>query len=160
LISLSGGTSFATHTDMKRSALFVCVLALLTSTPAIAADQKADDPPPRVFATVVTTDLATIRPPALMPMYVGLAGLQGYDGYSTIRAMHGGANEQNPLVGGLANQPAAFWTLKAVSTLSTIYYAEQLWRTHHPAKAIVLMVVANGAMAAVAAHNTSWLASR
>jgi len=144
---------------MKRSVLFACVLALLISSHAVASDQRDDDQRPQVFASV-TTEPPTLRPPALVPMYVGLAGLQAYDGFSTSRAMARGAAEQNPLVGGLANQPAAFWTLKAVSTASTIYFAEQLWRSHHPVKAIVTMAVANGAMAYVAAHNASWLASR
>ena len=149
---------------LKSPILLLCALALITSAPAFAADQfaavqKEEDQHPLVFASV-TTEPATVRPVLLMPMYLGLTSLQAYDGYSTYRGIRAGGSEQNPLVGGLANQPAAFWTLKAVSTISTIYYAEQLWRNHHPAQAIVLLVVANGAMAAVAAHNASWLASR
>jgi uncharacterized protein DUF5658 len=144
---------------MKRPALLLCALVLLISARATAADPPQEDQRPFVIASV-TTEPATVRPSALVPMYLGLAGLQAYDGYSTFRGVQRGGSEQNPLVGGLANQPAAFWTLKAVSTLSTIYFAEQLWRTHHPAKAIVLMVVANGTMAYVAAHNASWLAKR
>jgi hypothetical protein len=52
-----------------------------------------------------------------------------------------------------------FWTLKAATTVSTIYFAEQLWRQHHPVKAIMTVAIANGAMALVAAHNASVLAS-
>jgi uncharacterized protein DUF5658 len=144
---------------LKLPVLLLCALTLITTASAFAADKKEEDQHPIVIASV-TTEPATIRPGALMPMYVGLVGLQAYDGYSTTRGVRSGGSEQNPLVGGLANQPAAFWTLKAVSTVSTIYFAEQLWRTHHPVQAIVLLAVANGAMAAVAAHNASWLASR
>ena len=97
----------------------------------------------------------------LRALYVGLAGLQAYDGYSTLRGVgQGVAHETNPIVGGLASQPVALWTLKAVSTVTSIYFAEQLWRQHHRTQAVVMMVVANGMMAAVAAHNASILKSR
>ena len=46
-----------------------------------------------------------------------------------------------PLVGGLAKQPAAFWTVKALSTVTTIYFAEQLWRQNKRKQAIVTMVL-------------------
>ncbi len=122
--------------------------------------QAAEDPQPvRVTAKVVTEE-ATDRPGALAPMYVSLASMQAYDAYSTLRAVSHGAVEQNPLVGWAAGQSAAMWSLKAVSTATTIYYAERLWRTHKKTQAIVMMVVANGTMAAVAAHNASVLRGR
>ena len=138
-------------------ALFVG-FATFFARPARAADQQATDQP-RVIVRVAPLEQATNRPSPLIPMYVGLAGLEAYDGISTYRGTHDGARELNPLVGGLVGQPAALWTLKAVSTASTIYFAEQLWRNHHPIKAIVTVAVANGAMAVIAAHNASVLAS-
>jgi len=112
-----------------------------------------------VIVRVAPLEQATNRPEALLPMYVGLVGLEAYDGISTYRGTHNGAQELNPLVGGLAGRPAALWTLKAVSTASTIYLAEGLWRNHHPIKAILAVAVANGAMAVIAAHNAAVLAS-
>jgi hypothetical protein len=91
---------------------------------------------------------------------VSLAGLQAYDGYSTTRGVKNGATEANPLVGSLASQPAAFWTVKALSTVTTIYFAEQLWRQHKRGQAIMTMVVANAVMGAVAAHNMSVVRAR
>jgi hypothetical protein len=93
-------------------------------------------------------------------MYVSLASLQAYDGYATLRGVRAGATETNPLVGGLAKQPAAFWTVKALSTVTTIYFAEQLWRQNKRTQAIVTMVVANAVMGVVAARNMSVLKSR
>jgi len=97
------------------------------------------------------------RPAALIPMYVGLVGLQAFDGYATIHGVRTGGAEQNPLVGGLATRPAAFWAIKGASTFTTIYFAERLWRDGHKTEAIVTMVVANAVMGVVAARNASFL---
>jgi hypothetical protein len=133
---------------------------LLVSSSAFAADEKIDRPsdaPPRIVITIPDLTPATVRPASLMPMYVALTGLQAYDGYATLRGVGRGGGEANPLVGGLAGQPAAFWTLKAVSTLTTIYVSEQLWRQHHKTQAIATLVVANVTMGVVAARNASTL---
>jgi len=97
------------------------------------------------------------RPQALPALYVSLAALQAYDGYSTVRGVAAGARETNPLVGGLAGQPVAFWTLKAASTAFSVFLAEQYWRDGHRTKAVVTMVAANALMAAVAARNAEIL---
>lgn len=111
-------------------------------------------------AAVVIAGPMDTRPSVLVPLYVGLAGLQAYDGWATIDGVRGGATETNPLVGGLASHPVAFWSIKAVSTVASIYGAETLWRTHHRGQAIALLVVANGVMAAVAARDASVLKLR
>jgi hypothetical protein len=100
------------------------------------------------------------RPRVLPALYVGMSALQIYDGYSTLRGVRGGAPETNPLVGGLAARPVAFWSVKAVTTAASIYLAEQLWRQHHRTQAVVTMVIANGVMAAVAARNASIVGSQ
>jgi hypothetical protein len=131
-------------------ALAILVLSMLVgAAPAFAADDQPSLQAPKL----VIVSPPTTRPAALIPLYVSFAGLQGYDGYSTIRGVRNGAREANPLVGGLAKQPAAFWTVKALSTVTTIYFAEQLWRQHKRGQAIMTMVVANAFMGAVAARN-------
>lgn len=122
------------------------------SDPAGKKDENSGEGAPRIQITVPAE---ATRPAALPPLYVALAGLQAYDGYSTLRGVQAGARETNPLVGGMARQPIAFWTVKALSTVSSIYFAEQLWRQHKKTQAIVTMVVANGVMAAVAARNAA-----
>jgi hypothetical protein len=44
-------------------------------------------------------------------------------------------------------------------TLVTVGVAEQMWREHHPGRAVALMIVSNGVMAAVAARNAAVLHS-
>jgi len=147
---------------IRMIALTLTVLLCASST--FAADEKKDNQPvdgaPRIVITIPAQTPETTRPAALVPLYLGLTALQAYDGYSTLRGVGGGGIEQNPLVGGLAKQPAAFLTLKAVSTLTTIYAAEQLWRQHHKTQAIATVVVANAVMGVVAARNASHLRSR
>ena len=137
--------------------LLLGVALLAVFAPVLAADDTKDDRPPHLKIDVP----AETRPKMLPALYGGLAGLQMYDGYSTLSGLgQSVARESNPLVGSLASQPAALWTLKAVSTMTSIYFAEQLWRQHHRTQAVVMMILANGMMGAVAAHNASVLKAR
>ena len=45
--------------------------------------------------------------------------------------------------------------VKAVATAGTILVAERLWKNHHKGQAIAMMVISNGMMSLVAAHNAS-----
>jgi len=95
---------------------------------------------------------------AVLPsLYVGLIGLQVYDGYSTSRGLENGAVESNTLLRSWAANPAALWAIKGGATFVTIYMAERLWRKNHRGSAIALLVVTNGLMAAVALNNASVL---
>lgn len=138
--------------------LFIALLA--RSVPVSAADDAKNDGAAPHLKIIVPVEKVEKRPRVLPALYVGLAGFQAYDAYSTIRGVgQGVGRETNPLVGGLASQPVAFWSLKAISTATSIYYAEQLWRQHHRGKAIAMMVAANGMMAFVSARNASVLSS-
>ena len=145
---------------MKITAFALMTGLLASSTPAFAADDAKSDGKGEGAPRIEINIPQARRPSALPGMYVSLAGLQAYDGYSTTRGVKNGATEANPLVGRLASQPAAFWTVKALSTVTTIYFAEQLWRQHKRGQAIITMVVANAVMGAVAAHNMSVVRSR
>ena len=145
---------------MKITAFVLLTGLMVSSTPAFAADDAKSDGKDEGAPRIEINIPKATRPSALPAMYVSLAGLQAYDGYSTTRGVKNGATEANPLVGSLASQPAAFWTVKALSTVTTIYFAEQLWRQHKRGQAIMTMVVANAVMGAVAAHNMSVLRSR
>ena len=146
--------------SMKITAFVLLTGLIASSTPAFAADDAQSEPQSEGAPRIEINIPKATRPAALPAMYVSLAGLQAYDGYSTTQGTRNGATEANPLVGGLASQPAAFWTVKALSTVTTIYFAEQLWRQHKRKQAIVTMVVANAVMGAVAAHNMSVVNSR
>jgi Domain of unknown function (DUF5658) len=152
--------ALAMTVSMKITAFVLLTGLIASSTPAFAADDVKSEPKTEGAPRIQINIPEATRPSALPAMYVSLAGLQAYDGYSTIRGVRNGATEANPLVGGLASQPAAFWTVKALSTVTTIYFAEQLWRQHKRGQAIMTMVVANAVMGAVAARNASVLRSR
>jgi CheY-like chemotaxis protein len=142
---------------LLRGTLTILVMGmLLWAAPAFADGTQ----PPQATPKVVIVNPPATRPTVLIPLYVSLAGLQAYDGYTTIRGVRAGATETNPLVGGLAKQPVAFWTLKALSTVTTIYFTEQLWRQHKRRQAIMTMVVANAVMGAVAARNAQIVSQR
>jgi heme A synthase len=92
------------------------------------------------------------RPRPLVPLYVAFAVLQGLDGATTVRALGRGAVEANPLLGGVAGNPAALFAAKAGTAVGSILLTERLWKRNRVA-AIALMVALNGAYAAVVAHN-------
>jgi len=96
------------------------------------------------------------RPAALPAFYASLAALQLFDGYSTRRALAGGAKEPNPVMKGVVTRPVVFWSVKAAMTVAPSIAAERLWKTN-TAGAIAVVVVSNGMMAAVAAHNAKLL---
>jgi len=133
----------------------VLTAALLVPVTVRAAD---DDQAPAT-AKIIVSAKPLARPLVLPPLYVSLAGLQLYDGYATLHGVNSGGQEANVLVGGLASKPAAFWAVKAGSTALTIVLAEQLWRKHHRGEAVVVMVMANGLMAYVAARNAGTLSA-
>jgi len=121
---------------------------------AVAAMPAADD----AVAPLTRIQIrAGTRPSALPALYVSLAALQGYDAYSTLKALKQGAVEVNPMMRGVAGSPAALIAVKGAATFASIYAAERLWREHHRGAAIVLTAVTAGTMAVIAAHNASVL---
>src|SRR5258708_36941939 len=150
----------ALQTRMKITPLLLLTGLVAFSAPALAADDEKSNPKDGGAPRIEIIIPQAARPTVLPGMYVALAGLQAYDGYATLRGVRGGATETNPLVGGLAKQPAAFWTVKALSTVTTIYFAEQLWRQHKRGQAIMTMVVANALMGAGAARQAQIVSQR
>ncbi len=154
---------------MFRTSIALFLTTFLLATPVAAAGQSslATAATDAAASVAVSSAGATVAPPVhtllrpnarpsvLPSMYVGLAALQGYDAYSTLKALNQGAVEANPLMGGVAGHPAALIAVKSAATFASIYASERLWRDHHHKAAIVLMAVTTGAMAMVAAHNAS-----
>ena len=147
----------ASRLHSSSSCMFVGVCVVLAGMVSRAAAQDMPSVPEGKPRIEITVPPPPTRPGILTPMYVSLAGLQAYDGYSTIRGLRTNLTERNPLVGSLAEHPTAFWTIKAVSTITTVYFAECMWRDRHRKEAIVTMVVANVAMGIAAARNASLL---
>jgi hypothetical protein len=155
---------------MLRHAMLVLILAAAVPAAPAAAD---GDTRPVAAATGVASGstpvplLLELRPVALpapeglrptrgatLPaLYVGLAGLNAFDAYTTTVGLSKGATEANPLLKSVADRPAALWGLKAGVTAGSIVLAEKLWRNNRRGAAIAMMVASNGVMAAVAARN-------
>jgi hypothetical protein len=140
---------------MVRAWLASSLSVFLVAVPAFAAESggpAADQTGPSI---VISAGPHASRGPILPVLYGTLAGLEAYDGWSTVRATTHGASEANPVLVGLASNSGAMWAVKVGSTMASIYAAESLWRRHHRAEAVVMMVVVNGAMATVAVRNAS-----
>lgn len=141
----------------------------LLSAPAVPAGPAPAAPAPLTSSLMAMTAPAGVddqaqfvrvirgreieRPKALMPMYAGFVALQGYDAYSTLKAVRAGGVERNHLMAHAAKSPAQMISVKGAATLSSIWAAERLWRANHRKAAVVLMAVTGGMMAAVAANN-------
>ena len=93
---------------------------------------------------------------AILPsLYVSLAALNAYDFASTRKGISMGATEANPAMQAIVGNSTSLMAVKALATAGTIVTAEKLWRSHHKGQAIAMMVISNGLMSAVAAHNSS-----
>ncbi len=152
---------------MLRTGVALLLTAFFVTIPVAAAGQTSlANAAAAAVAAMPATAVAPLtqiqirvdtRPSALPALYVSLAALQGYDVYSTLRAVKQGAVEVNPMMRGVVGNSAAFVAVKGAATFASIYAAERLWRDDHRVAAIVLMAATTGTMAVIAAHNTSVL---
>jgi hypothetical protein len=142
-----------------------------SSTPAAAADGASDAAAAAGSVAVAVPALAadvdwalpavhvpqSSRGSVLPALYIGVAGLQVYDGYSTLTGFKRGAIETNAVMKNVAGNPAAMLAVKGGVTAASIFMAERLWKQNRRTAAIVTMIATNGLMAAVAARNASVL---
>src|SRR3954464_11637647 len=105
--------------------IIASALLLGLMAPAVRA---ADDEATTSTTVRVTSILpvATAKRPVILPvLYVGLAGLQAYDVYSTRTGLSRGAGGLHPIVAPVAGDTSRLIVLKAASTATTIYLAER-----------------------------------
>jgi len=122
----------------------------LSTTTGILAAEEPTEPRHSFISEVIETTPSRLE--ILLPMYASFGALQALDAHSTMRALRNGGAERNPLLRDLAGQPAAFFTLKAGVTASTIFLTEKL-RATHPVGAIALMAALDSFYAMVVVHN-------
>jgi len=145
-LSLSGLPAYAADREGENRPTPLTLAVETPSAPAIARDGDWSLPAPRIGSPA--------RRPAGMPaLYVSLAALQAFDGYSTLGAVARGAREANPLMQGIAGNSAAMWGVKTAATLGPILLAERMWRANNRKGAVIVMLLANGIALAVAANN-------
>jgi hypothetical protein len=136
---------------MLRCAAFVMLSLFGLVGPVLASEPEQVTPEAQPVAAAEAG-----RPRILPALYVSLTVLQAYDAYSTTVGLSRGAGELNPVMRGIAGNSMTLWTVKAASTAGSIWIAERLWKRNRTA-AILGMVVVNGVMLSVAAHNTDTL---
>ena len=93
------------------------------------------------------------RPAPLVPLYVSLGVLQGFDIYTTSQALSRGGVEANPAMQAATRSPWASTAVKAAATATSIFFIERAWKQNRKG-AIILATAINVATAAVVAHNT------
>lgn len=156
---------------MKRTLLVALIAVFAHTISATAADRPLDDAvtgvapvavaaaaAPQILSAALvvrraTSDVAARRSPLLLAMYGSAGLLQAYDSFSTLKAVAANHVELNPMMAPLVNHPSLLIAAKGAMTIATIAAAENLWRSNHHKQAIVLLLVSNGLMAAVGAHN-------
>ena len=76
---------------------------------------------------------------------------------STVRALNAGAHEANPLMKGAVSDQRVLVATKIGATFMSVLASEKLYRGDHRTAAIVVSVLTNSAMLAVANHNSQVL---
>jgi hypothetical protein len=141
---------------MKHIATVGTLVILSTASLAVAAEKEESTIPnaiERLYAIGSISHEAPVKRPAILPtLYVTLAAMQAWDVYSTSVAVKAGARESNPVAAPFAGNPGSMVTLKLMSTASTIFFTERMWRTNR-VKAIIVMAAINGATAAISMNN-------
>ena len=122
--------------------LVAAFAALGSSARAQSLDVPQESRPTRWEAPALRISLATT-----------FVGLQALDVVSTLRGVHGGsATEANPLMRGLANQPAALVAVKSGLTAATVL-SMNAWSRKHPKAATIAMIALNAGSAFVVGSN-------
>ena len=145
IVSFTAGPAYAAGNDSTNDYGGPLSLAAADSAAVLAADRDWS-------LALARVSPGMNRPAALPALYASLAALSIYDGYTTSRGLSRGAQEANPIMRGVVGSPAAFWTMKAATSIGPMLVAERLWRRNRAA-AIAVMVLANSLAAVVAANN-------
>jgi Domain of unknown function (DUF5658) len=142
-------------------AALVIIGGLSLSGVAAAAGEAGNEEKPMASAAAermaITLPISAAYVPATRPailpvLYASLGAMQAWDFYSTSAALKAGAHEANPIAAAYAGNTGSMLALKVTSTVSTIFFAERMWKKSRVG-AIVLMTAINGATAAVSMHN-------
>jgi hypothetical protein len=151
-LTLMSAPVFAADGNLEAAAGATTIVAgfdaMGTAVPASSVDWAA----PRVAFRAPSS-----RPTLLPALYISLAALQAYDGYSTSKGLALGGVEGNGSMKAVAGRPMMLWAVKAGATAGAVVIAEQMWKRNNKVGAVALMVAANSVSAIVAAHNVSAL---
>lgn len=139
---------------MNRIATLITVVVVSIPSVCVAAEkEESSNAIERLYAMGALSNEVAVKRPAILPtLYVTLAAMQAWDLYSTSVAVKAGARESNPVAAPFAGNPGSLIGLKLVSTASTIFFAERMWKTNR-VKAVIVLAAINGATAAISMNN-------
>jgi len=137
--------------------LGITVMLLMLGTTKVRAEENS----------VVTVRAEEVRPATAWsapPLHAGLAAtlatLQALDVVSTVSAISSSHGvEANPMVGGLAEHPAAFAAVKGAMTAGTLVLMHR-YAKHHPKAAVITMIAFNVGYSYIVANNFRIAAGR
>ena len=121
-------------------ALAVCFVALFAVPPVSAHDD--------FFPNLKET----LGSGLLRGLYISTPIVQAVDGFSTMKVIHLGGRELNPLMAPITSNPAAFAATRATVAFGQIYMAHGLAK-RHKFLAVGALAGLNVAYAMFAAHN-------
>jgi hypothetical protein len=84
------------------------------------------------------------RRATLYTLEASFAALQVLDAVSTLKAIDRGHSEQNPLMRGLVDRPAAFLAVKAGATVTTLWLVHRVARQNTLAAILTLAAIDSG----------------
>jgi hypothetical protein len=131
---------------LRRLIALSCLLLAVSAVPARAAEEQG--PQPELPSWAIQKEEK--RPAVLTTLYASYGAIQVMDVVTTRKAIANGAREQNPLMG--SGGTGRLIAVKAVAGVSTMFFAERLWKKNKVG-AIVVMAALNGASAAIVARN-------
>jgi hypothetical protein len=143
--------------DTDKSTTAPAPLVLPTGAAMVAADAAN--------GTEVTPSLAyrpdhrgmDARRPILFALHGATGIVQAFDGMTTLKVLRAGGIEANPLMSGVVTNERGLMAAKIGAAAATIIGTETLWHHNHRTAALIVSMVANSAMAAVANHNSQVL---
>jgi hypothetical protein len=152
------------------AALVTVAVTVSTLTPSALPNEGTAVAPVTIASAsmagvnVPVTDTMSLRPPMvkssqvsrpapLIPLYASFVAMQGFDLFSTSKAVSAGAQEANSLMQSVAGKSAASIAVKAAATAGSIFFTERAWKQNRKG-AVVLMTALNIATATIVAHNT------
>ena len=132
-------------------------LVLPSGDTLAAAGANEDATVARITARQTKESRFDGRRPALLALHAVTGIVQLYDGISTLKVLHAGGYEANPLMRGAANDHRVLVATKIGAAGAIMVATENLWRGRHRSAAVIVAVLANSAMFAVANHNSQVL---
>jgi hypothetical protein len=123
------------------------------SPAAIRAAASAAAPLGGARVEAKAADIERQRPSILMTsLYATTALVQGLDAHSTLKAIHVGATERNPMMSFLTSHPPVFVALKTGAAAGLIVAGRKLAK-HSKLKAAIALIAIDSTYAVIVAHN-------